>query len=57
MSIDSAIERKRRGGALPGDEIRALMVDYMADTISDAAMAELLRAICEHGMDLDETVK
>ena len=55
MNIAQAITRKRRGETLSAEDIRSLIGDYMAHRVDDDAMAELLRSICEQGMDSVET--
>jgi pyrimidine-nucleoside phosphorylase len=54
MNIVAATARKQRGEPLSADEIRTLVADYMAGQIDDDAMAGLLRAICQLGLDLGE---
>lgn len=56
MHLPSLIERKRDGGRLSGDEIRAIVAGFTNGTIPDYQMSALAMAIVFRGMDGDETV-
>ena len=49
------IEKKRDGGILEADDIRAFMEGYTAGTIPDYQMAALAMAIFFRGMTPEET--
>ena len=50
------IVRKRDGGTLEPDEIRALLDGYMKGTVTDYQMSALAMAVFFRGMSFDETV-
>ena len=51
-----AIERKKRGGALPEDLVREVVTGYTSGEIPDYQMASLLMAVFIRGMDYEETL-
>lgn len=51
-----AIERKKTGGKLSGDLIRAVVAGYTAGEVPDYQMSALLMAIFIRGMDYEETL-
>ncbi len=55
MHIPSLIEKKRDGGALTPDEIRALIGGYVRGEVPDYQMASLAMAVFFRGMDDAET--
>ncbi len=55
MHIPSLIEKKRDGGALTPDEIRALVGGYVRGDVPDYQMAALAMAVFFRGMDEAET--
>jgi pyrimidine-nucleoside phosphorylase len=55
MHIPSLIEKKRDGGALTPDEIRALVGGYVRGEVPDYQMAALAMAVFFRGMDDAET--
>lgn len=55
MHIPSLIEKKRDGGALSLDEIRALVGGYVSGEVPDYQMAALAMAVFFRGMDDEET--
>ncbi|MEX1110443.1 MAG: thymidine phosphorylase [Chthoniobacterales bacterium] len=55
MHIPSLIEKKRDGGALTPDEIRALVGAYVRGEVPDYQMAALAMAVFFRGMDDAET--
>ena len=55
MHIPSLIEKKRDGGALTPDEIRALVGGYVRAEVPDYQMAALAMAVFFRGMDDAET--
>ena len=55
MHIPSLIEKKRDGGALTADEIRALVGGYVRGDVPDYQMAALAMAVFFRGMDDAET--
>lgn len=56
MRAYDLILKKREGGELTRDEIRAFIADYMAGAIADYQMAALLMAIYFRGLTPRETV-
>ena len=50
------IERKKNGGELAPDEIRALLAGYLEKTVPDYQMASWLMAVCWRGMTERETL-
>lgn len=50
------IERKKQGGELSADEIRALLAGYLDKTVPDYQMASWLMAVCWRGMTDGETL-
>jgi pyrimidine-nucleoside phosphorylase len=50
------IERKKNGGELAPDEIRALLAGYLEKTVPDYQMAAWLMAVCWRGMTEGETL-
>jgi pyrimidine-nucleoside phosphorylase len=50
------IERKKNGGELSPDEIRALLAGYLDKSIPDYQVASWLMAVCWRGMTDDETL-
>ncbi len=54
MVVPRLIERKRDGGALTGDEWRALVAGYTAGQVPDYQMAALAMAIYFRGLQPDE---
>ena len=55
MHIPSLIEKKRDGGALTDDEIRAVVGGYVRGEVPDYQMAALAMAVFFRGMDDAET--
>lgn len=55
MHVPSLIERKRDGGALVADEIRALIRAYTDGELPDYQMSALAMAVFFRGMSLEET--
>lgn len=55
MHVPSLIERKRDGGALAADEIRALIRAYTDGELPDYQMSALAMAVFFRGMSLEET--
>jgi pyrimidine-nucleoside phosphorylase len=55
MRIPSLIEKKRDGGALTAEEIRALIGGYVGGDVPDYQMAALAMAVFFRGMDKTET--
>ena len=55
MHIPSLIEKKRDGGALTADEIRAVIGSYVRGEVPDYQMAALAMAVFFRGMDDAET--
>jgi pyrimidine-nucleoside phosphorylase len=55
MHIPSLIEKKRDGGALTAEEIRALIGGYVGGDVPDYQMAALAMAVFFRGMDKTET--
>ena len=55
MHIPSLIEKKRDGGALTADQIRALVGGYVGGDVPDYQMAALAMAVFFRGMDKTET--
>ncbi len=55
MHVPSLIERKRDGGALAADEIRALIRAYTDGDLPDYQMSALAMAVFFRGMSLEET--
>ena len=51
MVVPRLIERKRDGGALTGDEWRALIAAYTANTVPDYQMAAMAMAIFFRGLE------
>ncbi len=56
MHIPSLLERKRDGGALSADEIRALIGGYISGEVPDYQMAALATMVFFRGMNDAETV-
>ena len=56
MHIPSLIEKKRDGGALTADEIRALVGGYVRGEVPDYQITALAMAVFFRGMDDAETV-
>lgn len=56
MHIASVIERKRDGGRLSADEIRAIVEGFTSGDIPDYQMSALAMAILFRGMDAEETM-
>ncbi|MDQ2816694.1 MAG: thymidine phosphorylase [Candidatus Eremiobacteraeota bacterium] len=52
----SLIEEKNSGGAHSAARIAQLIAAYQAREVSDDLMTAWLRAVCDHGMAVDETV-
>jgi pyrimidine-nucleoside phosphorylase len=50
------IERKKNGGELAPDEIRALLAGYLDRSIPDYQVASWLMAVCWRGMTERETL-
>ena len=55
MHVPSLIEKKRDGGALAADEIRALIGAYTDGSLPDYQMSALAMAVFFRGMSLEET--
>ena len=55
MHIPSLIERKRDGGVLSSEEIRALVGGYVRGDVPDYQMAALAMAVFFRGLSDDET--
>ena len=56
FSTYSLLDRKRRGEALSGDEIKWLVREFMSKGVADYQMTAFLMAAAIHGMNDDETV-
>ena len=56
MHFPSLLEKKRDGGALSREEIRALIEGYVRGEVPDYQMAALAMAVFFRGMDDEETV-
>jgi len=54
--VSTLIGRKRDGGELSPDEVRAVIADYLRDEVDDAQMAALLMAGVIRGFTTDEAV-
>ncbi len=55
MHAPELIAKKRDGGRLSADEIRAFFSGYTAGAVTDYQMSALLMAICCRGFDAEET--
>lgn len=55
MHLPSLIERKREGGRLSDDEIRAIIAGFTQGEVPDYQMSALAMAIYFRGMDAEET--
>lgn len=56
MIVKLLLDRKREGGALTADEIRALIAAYTKGEVPDYQMAAFAMAVCCRGMDDAETL-
>ena len=56
MRMTDLIEKKKNGGELSPDEIRAMINGYVAGDVPDYQMSAMLMAICFQGMTEEETV-
>lgn len=55
MRMYDLITKKKRGQKLSGDEISAMINDYVKGVIPDYQMSAFLMAVCLKGMDAEET--
>ncbi len=55
-TVPELIARKRDGGVLSGDEIRALITGFVEGTVADYQMSALAMAVLLRGMTPEETV-
>ena len=55
-TVPELIARKRDGGVLSGDEIRALIAGFVEGTVADYQMSALAMAVLLRGMTPEETV-
>jgi pyrimidine-nucleoside phosphorylase len=56
LAVVPLIERKKRGGELTGEELRALLDGYVAGRVPDYQLAAWLMAVCWRGMGEAETL-
>ena len=52
QTIPELLDRKRWGGRLSRDEIKALVGGYVRGDVPDYQVAAWLMAVCCHGLDL-----
>ena len=56
MRMYDIIQKKKKGNALTGDEIRFMTEGYVKGEIPDYQMSALLMAVCFQGMSKEETL-
>src|SRR5688572_16632653 len=55
MHAPELIAKKRDGGRLPADDLRAFFTAYQRGDVADYQMSAMLMAICTRGFDAEET--